>query len=170
MVPITDYSQIQAEFDRLYNDVTSQDFKARVKILGTPEVYEHTHGRTAALVRGFLWTPAKIWIREMPNYQMFYELAHEAGHSAKPYFENTSLDAEETKACLFQHIFSQMVKTEKFEWLDDFVAFEAYRKDHISRNDPKYLDYHNAAQHIARQSNNDFAKGVQHISLILKFL
>ena len=106
----------------------------------------------------------------MPEYQMFYELAHEAGNSTQPYFEGTSLDVEETKACLFQCLFSQRVKTEKFEWIDDFVAFESYRKDHISRNDPKYLEYHDAAQHIARQSNNDFTKGVQYISSILKSL
>ena len=170
MALITDYSQIQEDFDRLYHDITSQDFKAKVKILGYPEIYNYTHGRSAALQRGLLWISPKIWIREMPDYQMFYELAHEAGHSTKPYFENTSLEAEETKACLFQHLFSQRIKAENFEWLDDFVAFEAYRKDHISRKDPKYIKYHNAAQHIANQSDDNFARATQHISSILKSL
>jgi hypothetical protein len=168
MALITKYSQIQKDFDRLYHEIVSQEFQAKVKILGTPQIYTHTHGRTAALKRGFLWMPTKIWIREMPEYQMFYELSHEAGHFTKPYFENTSLDAEETKACLFQHLFSEKIKTEKPEWLDDFVAFEIFRRDHILRKDPKYIEYHNVAQHIAKQTDYNFTKGTEYIASVLK--
>lgn len=167
---ITDYFQIQSDFDALFHEVTSREFNARVRILSVPEIYKHTDGRPAVLKRGFLWVPNRICIREMPIHEMFYELAHEAGHTTKPYFDNESLDAEETKACLFQLLFSQKVKTRNFEWLDDFVSFEAYRRGHIERTCPKYDEYHNAAQHIARETNNNFAEGVRYVSSILDSL
>jgi len=167
---ITDYSQIEEDFNRLFCEITSKDLKATVRILGVPEIYKHTKDKEkhAALKRGFLWVPNRIWIREMPVYQMFYELAHEAGHAAKPYFD--TVYAEEIKASLFQHIFSQRVKQRNFEWLDNFVLFEAYRRDHIERTYPKYATYYNKAQDLAKKVNNDFAEGTRIISSILDCL
>ena len=39
MVLITDYSQIQADFNKLFHEVTSQDFKAHVNIPRVLNIY-----------------------------------------------------------------------------------------------------------------------------------
>ncbi|MBT4377078.1 hypothetical protein HOD29_06915 [archaeon] len=160
---IKDYSQIKNNFDEIYTKISQNKFNAKVKILGAPKIYRHTNGSTACLRRGVFGMPNKIFIREMPIHEMFYELSHEAGHNIKPHLEDMSLHAEETKACLFQNLFSQEIKNKNFEWLNDFIIFEKLRRDHISRINSKYEVYHNAAEYIIGETGNDLFEGIDYI-------
>lgn len=128
------------------------------------EIYKHTNGNTAAIKKKLFFGKNKIWIREMPIYQIFYELSHEIGHSIKPDLEGKSLHAEETKAVLFQYIFSKKLKENSFEWIDEFIAFEKFRIEHIKRKQPNtYGKYHEIAKQIVEQTSYDLEKGIRKI-------
>ena len=164
---ITNFSQISTDFLKIYNQITSEEFNNKIIILDKSKIYKYTHGSTAVMMRKFLFGKNKIWIREMPIYQMFYELSHEIGHTLGPNLANKDLHAEETKATLFQYIFSKKVKEMNFEWIDEFIAFEKYRIDHIRREVPIYFKYHQIAKNVVEQANYDFKIGtniiVQHL-------
>jgi len=89
---INDFSQIQEEYLSCYEAVTSIPFSNKITVLPLPQIYKHTHGRPAAMRRKALWRRKNhIWIREMPIYEMFYELSHEIGHTIPPFFEKKNL-------------------------------------------------------------------------------
>ena len=100
----------------------------------------------------------------MPIHQMFYELSHEIGHTLKPDLEGKSLHAEETKAVLFQYIFSKKIKEVNFEWTENFNKFEILRIEHIKRKHPEtYGKYHEIAKEIVTNTNFDLEKGIRKI-------
>lgn len=164
---ICNFSQIELDFLKVYNSVTKEAFNNKIIILDSSKIYKHTHGSSAAMRRRIWFGKNKIWIRQMPIHQIFYELAHEIGHTINPHLENRSLDAEETKAILFQYVFSHKLKSFEFDWIEDFIAFEDYRIDHIRRTEPKYYQAHCAAKDIAKKTNYDFQAGISYIVQIL---
>ena len=163
---IKNYHEIKTEFESIISQVTNQEFNVKITILPYPQIYEYTHGNSAAFKKRFILKD-EIWIREMPIPQMFYELSHEAGHAMKPYFGDRDIDAEETKACLFQQLFCNQIYKSDFNWLEDFALFKTLRLEHIKHNSPKYLRYHEAASDIAFATNQDFNSGSRYINDLL---
>jgi hypothetical protein len=151
------------------SSITNQPFKNKIIILPVPEIYKHTNQSSAAMSRKIIFGKNKIWIREMPEYQIFYELSHEIGHTLKPNLENRSLDAEEVKATLFQYCFVKAVKKLKLD-IPDFEKFVDFRINHINRTNPKYYEYHSVAKNIAINCNYNFDAGVETILKRLKLL
>jgi len=161
---ITDYSQIANDFSRLFHDVTGKKFNANVAIMDDVAIRAYVGEKKSARIYRHLFSKDSIYIRQMPIGQMFYELSHEAGHNAKPHFDNVFV--EETKSCLFQYCFSKKVKESSFVWLDDFILFEKIRILDIQLEDPEYFLYHQIAQHVADHTDYDFNKGANLIKKI----
>ena len=159
---ISNFKDIEGKFLKIYYSITNQPFKNKIIILPVPEIYRHTNQSSAAMSRKIIFSKNKIWIREMPEYQIFYELSHEIGHTLKPNLEHRSLDAEEVKATLFQYCFVKAVKKLKMD-IPDFERFVDYRIDHINRTNPKYSQYHNIARGIAMNCDYNFDAGVKNI-------
>lgn len=154
---ITNFTQIESDFLWIYNEITNQKFNNRINIFNASNPYKRINWRSAAMQRRILFWKNKIWIREMPVYQMFYELSHEVWHTIKPQLEKLDLHAEEIKAILFQYIFSKKIKESNLAWKYEFEKFERYRIEHIHRKDPEtYAQYHTIAKEIAELSNYCF--------------
>lgn len=166
---ISNFSQIEKDFLKIYNKITDSPFNNKIIILNDTEIYKKTNWSIAAIKRWILFWKNKIWIREMPIYQIFYELSHEIWHTLKPFLEHRDLHAEETKATLFQYVFSNVVKSSDFNRIDEFKWFEKFRIDHITRENPEtYAHYHRLAQSVAEDFNYDFEAWAKYIARVLR--
>ena len=151
------YDKIPKDFMKVYSMVTKQPFNNKIIILPSPEIYKYTNKSSAAMTRKILIGKNKIWIREMPDYQMMYELSHEVGHTLKPQLENKSLDAEETKAVLFQYCFVYQANKSNIDDLDLFNKFVKYRINHIREEGSVYVKYHEISEQISKNTNYNLA-------------
>jgi len=156
---ITNYSQIKEDFESVFSKVTSQPFNAKVKILSFAEMKKY-HSRRAMLTRGILGFKDVIKLNQLPIYEIFFSLAHEAGHLVKPHLELYDLAAEETKACLFQYYFNDKIKEKNFWWLDKFFECNHMRLEHTRATNSKYSMYYAEAKEIF-DANYNFSHGVR---------
>ena len=73
---ITDFSQIESDFLKIYFSITNQPFNNKIIILPESEIYKYTNGSTAAIKKKYFLVKIKFIYEKCPfikcsmNYHM----------------------------------------------------------------------------------------------------